>query len=89
MVDRLMSDFRDGSNTFSKHGESLWVLANDSHTIAVGGINVDPYFDLPTVGRIRHVYVHPEYRRTGAGRKLLRSIEHSGMGHFEVFIRNR
>lgn len=85
MVNRLISDFRDGSNTFSKDGESLWILAEDSHTIAVGGVNVDPYFDLPTVGRIRHLYVHPQYRRTGVGRKLLQSIEHSGMGHFEVF----
>lgn len=36
MVDRLIGDFLDGSNTFSKNGESLWVLARDSHTIAVG-----------------------------------------------------
>ena len=27
----------------------------------------------------------PEYRRAGVGRKLLQSVEHSGMSRFEMF----
>jgi len=85
MVDRLISDYRDGSNTFSKHGESLWVSEQEGRILAVGGINVDPYYDLPSLGRIRHLYVHPDFRRSGIGRQLIRLIEGSGSEYFEMF----
>ena len=85
MVDRLIEDHRDGSNTFSKRGESLWVSEQDARILAVGGINVDPYFDLPSLGRIRHLYVHPEFRRRGIGRQLIQVIEGSGSEYFETF----
>jgi N-acetylglutamate synthase-like GNAT family acetyltransferase len=85
MVDRLIIDHRDGSNTFSKHGESLWIIEQKGRIIAVGGINIDPYYDSPSLGRIRHLYVHPDFRRNAVGRRLMRSIEESGSEYFETF----
>jgi GNAT superfamily N-acetyltransferase len=85
MVDRLIKDHRDGSNTFSKRGESLWVSEQGGRILAVGGINVDPYFDLPSLGRIRHLYVHPRFRRSGIGRQLIQLIEGSGSEYFDTF----
>lgn len=42
--------------------------------VAVGGINCDPYTAEAGVGRVRHVYVRPEFRRGGAGRALLHAL---------------
>jgi N-acetylglutamate synthase-like GNAT family acetyltransferase len=85
MIDRLISDYRAGSNTFSKSGEGLWAAEADGQLVAVGGINVDPYYDAPSLGRIRHLYVHPEFRRVGVGRDLMKCIEDHGNQHFECF----
>ena len=57
----------------------------NGRVLAVGGINIDPYFDLPSLGRIRHLYVHPHFRRGGIGRQLMRLIEASGSECFETF----
>jgi len=85
MVDRLILDHDDGSNTFSRPGESLWFVRHHERVIAVGGINIDPYYEIPTLGRIRHLYVHPDFRRCGVGTRLMRSIEASGAQHFQSF----
>lgn len=85
MVDRLLIDFREGSNTFSKPGEGLWVVRESGRAIAVGGINIDPYYDDSSLGRIRHLYVHPQFRRSGVGTDLMKLIEDSGTQYFESF----
>jgi GNAT superfamily N-acetyltransferase len=43
--------------------------------VAIGGITPDPYVQESTVGRVRHMYVHPAYRRRGIGRALLQELE--------------
>ena len=78
-------DFHEGSNTSSEPGESLWVVLKGSQAIAVGGINIDPYYDDSSLGRIRHVYVHPNFRRRRVATELLRLIEDSGARYFDSF----
>jgi len=86
LVERLIEDHRDGSNTFSKRGEGLWLTTERGRPIAVGGLNIDPYDDRhPALGRIRRVYVHPEFRRIGVGRELMLQIEAYGRQYFEWF----
>ena len=85
MVRRLIDDHLAGVNRFSKRGECLYVVRNSGEVIGVGGINVDPYYNLPSLGRIRHVYVHPIFRRTGVGRRLMERIESHGKQYFESF----
>jgi len=83
MVRRLIDDYVSGVNRFSKRGERLCVALNGDRVIAVCGINVDPYYDSPSLGRIRHLYVHPGSRRSGVGRRLMAMIEAHGETHFE------
>lgn len=47
--------------------------AGDLH--AIGGVTPDPYTDDPHVGRIRRVYVLPEFRRRGYAGRLLTALE--------------
>lgn len=85
MVRRLVDDYTSGANAFSKQGERLCVALNGEAVSAIGGRNVDPYFDSASLGRIRHVYVHPGFRRAGVGARLMRLIEEGAEAYFESF----
>lgn len=81
-VDRLVDDFRAGRNRFDQPGERLFAVYEGAQMIAIGGLNRDPYApNTPAdmgggaaTGRVRHVYVMPEYRRLGVGRFLMDAI---------------
>lgn len=51
---------------------------------AVGGLNSDPYLNDPQIGRVRRVYVVPEYRRRGVGRLLLNAIIAEARTHYRL-----
>jgi GNAT superfamily N-acetyltransferase len=85
MVRRLVDDYVSDANTFSQQGECLCAVVKEKQVIAVGGINVDPYFNSPSLGRIRHLYVHPEFRRRGVGARLVGLIEGQGRKYFDSF----
>lgn len=82
LVIRLVDEWRDGSNRFDRAGELLAEVRCDGSLCAVGGLNVDPYTDDPTVGRIRHVYVDPRHRREGVGRLLIEFLVGHARAHF-------
>ncbi len=73
-VQRLVEDWEEGANRFDRAGEVLLEARVEGRLVAVGGLNRDPYLDDPEVGRIRHVYVHPEARGNGVGRLLLDTL---------------
>lgn len=81
-VERLVRDWEAGSNRFDRSGEILLQVRGDGGLVAVGGLNVDPYLDDPTVGRIRHVYVLPSARRSGVGSLLVRTLVWHARGRF-------
>lgn len=83
LVERLVVDWREGINRFDKPGETLVEVRCGPDLCAIGGLNIDPYLDDPTVGRIRHVYVDPGQRRQGVGRILIQSLVGAAYGHFE------
>ncbi len=85
MVRRLIDDYVAGTNRFSKTGEDLYVARNGDEVSAVGGINVDPYYNSPSLGRIRHLYVHPSFKRAGVGRLVMERIEKHGEQYFASF----
>jgi len=87
-MDRLMSDWASGANTFSRPGECFLGACADGRLVAVGGLNVDPYLMRTDVGRIRHVYVLDGWRRTGIGRALIDRLVSEARGSFgEVRLR--
>jgi GNAT superfamily N-acetyltransferase len=71
---RLVQDWNDGTNRFSRPGECLQSAWMEGTLVGVGGLNVDPYAADPTVSRVRHLYVARSYRRLGVGSRLLARI---------------
>lgn len=82
LVERLVDDWRDGSNRFDRIGEVACRVRLGPELVAVGGLNRDPYIDDPKVGRIRHVYVVPEARGAGVGRALVEALVNHARGRF-------
>jgi len=81
-VDRLIAEFEDGTNTFSQSGEALFEARMDDALVGVGGLNRDPYIDNPDVGRVRRLYVHPDFRREGVATLLMDAIELAAQHYF-------
>ncbi len=83
-LEKLKRNFENGSNTFSKQGEALFSATFESELLGICGLNVDPYVDDPTIGRVRHLYVSKLARRQGVGSKLVEAVEHQARKHFNV-----
>ncbi|MFM5953866.1 MAG: GNAT family N-acetyltransferase [Novosphingobium sp.] len=73
-MDRLVAAWDDGTNRFDRPGEVYLGAMSGSSLVAAGGLNRDPYCADPRIGRVRHLYVHPDARRSGAGRALMTEI---------------
>ena len=82
-VDRLVDEWNTGVNRFSGSGEKLSGVFDGDCIIAVGGLNRDPYAQQDHVGRLRHIYVHPRYRRLGVARQLVTALLENHHEHFE------
>ena len=80
---RLQREWDDGANRFDQPGEVLLEARLGARLVGMGGLNRDPYVDDPRIGRIRHVYVHPEARRSGVGRALLEALVAHAHGSFQ------
>jgi GNAT superfamily N-acetyltransferase len=85
---RMRAAWADGSNRFDARGEALFEAREDGRLVGICGLNRDPYTTMPQVGRVRHLYVHPEWRRQGIGRALLRHVlEQAGQAFSRVRLR--
>lgn len=82
LVERLVDDWRDGSNRFDGPGEIALEARVVTRLVGVGGLNQDPYIDDPEVGRIRHVYVSPDARGDGVGGALVTALIGHARGRF-------
>ncbi len=71
LVQRTGSEWADGTNTFTAHGEVFFLAMIEDASVGMCGLNVDPFTDDPNVGRIRHLYVLPEHRRNQIGKSLV------------------
>ena len=71
----LVKEFRDGTNRFAEQGEALFEVRDRETLIGIGGLNVNPYDKSGTTGRVRRLYIHPDYRGKGIGKLLMRTIE--------------
>ena len=70
-VELTLAQWVDGSNRFDRSGEGLFIARTNNAAVGMCGLNVDPFLTDPTVGRIRHLYVHPSFRRQGIGIRLV------------------
>ena len=85
---RLERAWQSGENRFDRAGESLLCARVDSKLVGVCGLNVDPFAGDPGVGRVRHLYVSPEFRRRGVGTRLASEIVALAKENF-AFLRLR
>jgi N-acetylglutamate synthase-like GNAT family acetyltransferase len=85
----LIDRWKDGQNQFSLPGEALYEARDGDQLIGICGINQDPYVNSELrLGRIRRLYVLPEYRRKGVGRKLVMRAIADAHSHFsEINLR--
>lgn len=81
-VRRLREEWDSGANRFDRPGEILLEARVGSRLVGVCGLNRDPYARQPELGRLRHLYVHPEFRRRGIGRALVSMVIEHARGRF-------
>ena len=73
-LDWLVREYASGANRFDQPGEALFAIYSQSHMIAIGGLNGDPYLQESGIGRVRRVYVLSSWRRKGIGQRLMQQI---------------
>lgn len=81
---RLQENWISGENRFDKIGETHVVAVEGAKAVGICGLNIDPYLDDPTIGRVRHLYVHPEFRRLTIGSILVEEVIEEAKEHFKV-----
>lgn len=84
LVHRLWQEYESGENRFDSNGAALFGVDGGDSLIAVGGVQLDPYLNQQDAGRVRHVYVHPAWRRAGIGRMLISALIDHSVAHFDV-----
>lgn len=73
-IQRLIDEYADGTSQFRRDGEALYVVEVDSQIVGIGGVSIDSYLDGGHTGRLRHIYIHPRYRRLGFGKLLVQVL---------------
>jgi GNAT superfamily N-acetyltransferase len=85
-LERLVTEYQSGDNTFQKPGEMLLGAYLDETLIGIGRINQDPYLQNEKTGRIRRFYVSKKHRRQGAGKLLLSTLLTGADDFFDVAV---
>jgi len=88
---RLVTDWSDGTNTFSLDGEALFLAEHEGRLVGVAGLNIDPYAGSSHIGRVRRLYVSKRFRRHGVGSRLLAEIVAAAKNRFtrlQLFTRS-
>jgi GNAT superfamily N-acetyltransferase len=87
-VSRLVADWTNGEERFSKPGELLLAAYDGERLIAIGGLTVDPYHPTPPAMRLRRVYVLKQDRGLGVGRALASALIEHGLKRTNLLLVN-
>ena len=74
-VARFADECANGSVQLDAPGEYFYGVFEEGDLVGLGGVTPDPYIDDASVGRLRHVFVRPEFRARGLGRMLVAPLE--------------
>jgi ribosomal protein S18 acetylase RimI-like enzyme len=74
-VERLVREWQECNARFDGPGELLLAAYQGTSIVAIGGLTADPYTNEPALGRLRHLYVRPDTRRRGIGKRLVQALE--------------
>jgi N-acetylglutamate synthase-like GNAT family acetyltransferase len=83
MVSVLVEQWKDGTNRFERDGERLYAATCDGTVAGVCGLNIDPYIDDASVGRVRRLYVGVAHRRRHIGSALINRVVADAAPTFE------
>jgi len=83
-MDRLVMDWRAGTNRFDGAGEVLLGAFDGGSLVGVGGLNRDPHAEEEGVGRLRHLYVARAVRRRGIASLLVGQLLRRAEGTFRI-----
>jgi GNAT superfamily N-acetyltransferase len=83
MVNRLLRDFRAGTNRFDAPGEILLAHAEGQTIVGVGGLNLEPECSFARAGRVRRLYILPRCRAHGLGRSLVDGLASFAASHHD------
>lgn len=81
---RLVEDLQNRPARLDPPTWFFLCVVDNNAIIGVGGITPDPYSGDPAVGRVRHLYIHPSWRRSGLGRRLLHELETRASGCYSL-----
>lgn len=81
---RFCEEWTSGENRFDAAGEALFLAFANDQLAGICGLNRDPYSLDARVGRVRRLYVLPEYRRCGVGGTLLDAVIAHARGFFDL-----
>ena len=86
-VERLVNDYKSGSNTFKHSGEGLFGVFNEEGVlVGIGGLNKDPFANEQYIGRLRRFYIRKEYRRNGVGSLLVKKIVDDAKRYYKILV---
>jgi ribosomal protein S18 acetylase RimI-like enzyme len=85
-VERLSREWQEDKRRFDRPGELLLAAYDGETIVAIGGLTPDPYSDEPRLGRLRHIYVRPDARRRGIGRRLVQTLEESAKQTYRALV---
>jgi GNAT superfamily N-acetyltransferase len=88
MLERFAEHWHDGSNRFDRPGEVILGAQLDGELIGICGRNRDPFDPHPRAGRVRHLYVAADHRRTGVARTLIDAIVDGAVNWFDYLNTN-
>ncbi len=81
-LDRLRREWEDGSNRFEAPGEVLFGAYVDGVLVGTGGLTRQG----SSLGRVRRVYVHPEFRRRGIAGALMAAVLEFGRDWYSELV---
>ena len=85
-VERLVREWDKGKTRFDRYGELLLAAYQGASIVAIGGLTADPHTGDPMLGRLRHLYVSPDARRRGIGRRLVRALEGAAQTAYRAVV---
>lgn len=85
-VRRLVDEMTDGTNRFDAPGEALFVASQNGAICGVCGLNHDALSGRTDTSRLRHLYIHPDFRGRGVGRALVERCLDVARQHSDLIV---
>ncbi|MBC86729.1 MAG: GNAT family N-acetyltransferase [Bdellovibrionaceae bacterium] len=83
-LSKMEACWLSGENTFSQKEEALFVALEKDIPVGICGLNVDPYTNDKSIGRVRHLYIVPAARRKGLAKNLVEAVTDHAKNHFDI-----